>query len=102
MSLIIRVNRKCAVLKWSTGQQVAGLAGPDQDTTMTIYSAFECSRLDPLIDPRHKYALSAGCALWKCDRGADKVAFGKLDATIAQNIVSGGVMKIEVGQAEIQ
>jgi hypothetical protein len=35
--------------------------------------------------------------LWERDRGADKVAFGKLDAAMTQNIVSGGVMKIEVG-----
>ena len=35
--------------------------------------------------------------LWEGDRGADKVAFGKLDAAMTQNIVSGGVMKIEVG-----
>jgi hypothetical protein len=31
------------------------------------------------------------------DRGTDKVAFGKLDAAITQNIVSRRVMKIEVG-----
>jgi hypothetical protein len=41
-------------------------------------------------------------SLWESDRGADKVAFGKLDAAMTQNIVSGGVMKIEVGKAEIQ
>jgi hypothetical protein len=35
--------------------------------------------------------------LWESDRGADKVAFGKLYAAMTQNIVSGGVMKIEVG-----
>ena len=35
--------------------------------------------------------------LRESDRGADKVPFGKLDAAIAQNVVSGRVMKIEVG-----
>jgi hypothetical protein len=36
-------------------------------------------------------------SLWESDRGADKVAFGKLDAAITQNIVRGGVVKIEIG-----
>jgi hypothetical protein len=31
------------------------------------------------------------------DRGADKIALGKLDAAMPQNIVGGRVMKIEVG-----
>jgi hypothetical protein len=35
--------------------------------------------------------------LWEIDRGADRVSFGKLDAAMTQNIVSGRVMKIEVG-----
>jgi hypothetical protein len=46
--------------------------------------------------PKARALFSRG-PLWEGDRGADKVAFGKLDAAMAQNIVSGRVMKIEVG-----
>jgi hypothetical protein len=45
---------------------------------------------------KHSALFSRG-PLWERDRGTDKVPFGKLDAAITQNIVSGGVMKIEIG-----
>jgi hypothetical protein len=46
--------------------------------------------------PPKARAIRSHCTLWKRDRGAHKVAFGKLDATIAQNVVGGRVMKKEI------
>jgi hypothetical protein len=81
-------GRDCSRLHWAQQRVIR---------VQPKHLAIDCRpRCGPPTQPKGRALFSRG-SLWETDRGADKVAFGKLDAAIAQNIVSGRVMKIKIG-----